>query len=117
MFRFKAKINFYLLIQFSQIGLVLSKNASLERFSKFKKVKDNAFFEIWKLTNLKSLSFVVCCLIVMFKSNERSEYSCIGLGDFFVFFSRKSLTFCLRSILIFRGLTGNFFLSSVHFHC
>ena len=47
----------------------------------------------------------------MFKSNERSEYSCIGLGDFFVFFfSRKSLTFCLRSILIFRGLTGNFFL-------
>ena len=37
-----------------------------------------------------------------FKSNERCEYSYIGLGDFFF---RESLKICSGSILIFRGLT------------
>ena len=30
-------------------------------------------------------------MVVMFKSNERSEDSYIGLADFFCFFSGKSL--------------------------
>ena len=43
---------------------------------------------------------------VFIKSNERSEYSHIGLADFCLFiFSRKSLKDCSLSILIFRGLT------------
>ena len=43
----------------------------------------------------------------------------IGLADFlFVFyFSGESLIICLRSILIFHGLSYDFFLSSVHFNC
>ena len=48
------------------------------------------------------------------KSNERSEYSFIGFADFFL---GKSLKICSRSILIFRGLTCDFFSSSVHFYC
>ena len=38
-----------------------------------------------------------------FKSNERSDDSYIGLGNFFVsfFFSGKSLKICSRSVLIF----------------
>ena len=50
----------------------------------------------------------------LFKSNERSEYSYIGLADFF---SGKRFKFCSRSVLIFRGLTCDYFLSSVHFYC
>ena len=52
----------------------------------------------------------------MIKSNKRNEYSYIGLAGFFVrfFFSGKSLRICSRSILIFRGLTFDFF-SSLHF--
>ena len=34
-----------------------------------------------------------------------------------IFFSGKSFKICSRSIMIFRGLTCDFFLSSVHFHC
>ena len=44
---------------------------------------------------------------VGFKSNEHSEYFYIGLGDFF--FSGKNTKICSRSILIFRGLTCDFF--------
>ena len=44
----------------------------------------------------------------IFKSNERGEGSYIGLADFFGFFSGKSLKF-IHSILIFRGLTYDFF--------
>ena len=40
------------------------------------------------------------------KIDERSEYSYVGLGDFF---SGKSLKICSRSILIFRGLICDFF--------
>ena len=48
-----------------------------------------------------------------FKSNERS----IGLGDYFFkyIFSGISRKTCSRSILIFRGLTCDYFLNSVHF--
>ena len=42
------------------------------------------------------------------KSTERSQYSYKGPGDFFCF-SGKSLKFCSRSILIFRGLTCDLF--------
>ena len=53
---------------------------------------------------------------VLFKSIERSEYSYIGLADFF--FLEKVLEFVhAQSVLIFRGLTYDFFLSSVHFYC
>ena len=56
-------------------------------------------------------------MLAVFKSNERSKDSYIGLADFFVvFFSGESLKVCSRSILIFRGLTCDF-LSSVHFYC
>ena len=56
-------------------------------------------------------------MVIVIKSNERIEYSYIGLADFFLFFSPgKSLQICSRSILIFRGLTCNFFLNSVHFY-
>ena len=52
------------------------------------------------------------------KSDERNEDSYIGLADFFLFFfSGKVLTICSRSILIFRSLTCDFFLSAVHFYC
>ena len=51
------------------------------------------------------------------KSNERSEYSYISLADFFLVFS-GSFKICSRSsILIFRGLTCDVLLSSVHFYC
>ena len=51
-----------------------------------------------------------------FKSNERSEYSYICLGEFFCFgFFIKKLIFCSRSVLILRGLTCDFFSSLVHF--
>ena len=46
-------------------------------------------------------------------SHEQSEFSYIGLGDFFVVFSGKVL-FTLN--FIFCSLTRDFFLSSVHFH-
>ena len=41
----------------------------------------------------------------LFKSNERSDYSYIGLADFF----QEKVKICSRSILIFRGLTCDFF--------
>ena len=44
----------------------------------------------------------------MIKSNECSEERS--------FFSGKSLEICSRSVLIFRGLTCDFVLRSVHFH-
>ena len=47
-----------------------------------------------------------------FFSNERSEYSYIGLGDFF--FQEKSKIWS-HSILIFRGLIFDLFISSLHF--
>ena len=53
----------------------------------------------------------------VFKSNVRSECSYIGLADFFLVFSVKSLNICSRSILIFRGLTCVFFLISAPFYC
>ena len=49
------------------------------------------------------------------KSKERSEYSCIGLADFFFFLEKVFI--CLPSILIFRGSTCDFFLSSFLFFC
>ena len=51
-------------------------------------------------------SFII---IIIINSNERSEYSYIGLADFF---SGKSLKICSRLVLIYRGLTSDFFLSS-----
>ena len=63
---------------------------------------------------LKGIQLHQDALKVVFKSNERSEYSYIGLADFFL---RKKSKICSRSILIFRGLTCDFFLSSVHFSC
>ena len=45
----------------------------------------------------------------MFKSNERSEDSYIGLADFFVFGSGKFFKICSRSFLIFRDLTCQLF--------
>ena len=59
----------------------------------------------------------VGAFLEVFKSNERSGYSNIGLADFFGFFRKKSFKICSRSVLIFRGLTCNFLLSSVHFFC
>ena len=57
-------------------------------------------------------------LQAVFKSNERSEDSYIGVGGFLFSFSLwKSLKICLRSILIFRGLNRDLFSSSVHFYC
>ena len=53
-----------------------------------------------------SASSSECSEYILVKSNERSEYSYIGLA---VFFSGKSLKRCSRSILIFRGLTCDFF--------
>ena len=54
---------------------------------------------------------------MFFKRNERSEYSFIGLADlFFVFFfAVNGLEICSRSILIFRVLTCDYFVNSVHF--
>ena len=51
------------------------------------------------------------------QSIERSEYYYIGLADFFGIFSGKSVRISSIAILIFRGLTCDFFLSSVFFHC
>ena len=60
------------------------------------------------------LNFFFVAWLVVFKSNERNEYSYRGLADFF---SGEILKICSRSIFIFRGLTCNYFLSSVHFFC
>ena len=49
---------------------------------------------------------------MLFKSNELSEYSYIGLADFFVvFFQKKVFKIRSRSVLIFRGLTCDFVIS------
>ena len=55
---------------------------------------------------VQAFLFRIFWAFVAIKSNERSEYSYIGLLKFF---------FCSRSILIFRGLTCDFTSSSVHF--
>ena len=49
------------------------------------------------------------CILEVFESNEQSEYSLIVLGDFFAIFFRKVLKICSRSVLIFGGLSFNFF--------
>ena len=51
--------------------------------------------------------FFASSVASVFKSNERSEDSYIKLADFF---SGESYKICSRSILIFRGLTCDFFL-------
>ena len=51
---------------------------------------------------------------ILVKSNERCEYSYIGLAGF-VF--RKMSYDLLTLNLIFRGLTYDSFSSLVHFHC
>ena len=50
---------------------------------------------------------------LVLRVDERSLDFHIGRHDFL----RKSHKICSRSILIFRGLTCDFFLSSVHFCC
>ena len=61
-------------------------------------------------------TFMWVLVVFLLKSNESSEYSYVGLGVFFwFFFSGNSLKICSRSILIFRGLSSDFFSSSVHF--
>ena len=57
---------------------------------------------------------------VFYKSNERSEYSCIGLGDFLFFFFQEKVTlnlFTLNFNFFFGDLTFDFFFSSFHFFC
>ena len=55
---------------------------------------------------------------MLVKSYESIEYSYIGRADFFFFFfSGNSIEICSRSVFIFRGLTFDFFISSVHFLC
>ena len=54
-------------------------------------------------------------LFCMFKSDvRRNDVYVVGLSDFF---SGKRFRICLRLFWIFRGLTCDFFFSSVHFHC
>ena len=54
---------------------------------------------------------------VPFKSNERCEYSYIGLSEFFC--SGKSLELCFDfcGLICVYGLTCDFVLISVHFFC
>ena len=53
-------------------------------------------FFLWHFCSIISDLFLLHSLTSLYlgKNNERSEYSYIGLGDFFVFFSGKSLKIC-----------------------
>ena len=61
---------------------------------------------------------VFYCLLSFIDFFHLSVGYVIGPGDFFLFFfSGKILKICLRSVLVFRGLTVGFFLSSPLFIC
>ena len=51
------------------------------------------------------------------KSNEHSEYSFIDLADFLLFFFQEKVFKFVHAVLIVRGLTCDFLLSSVHLLC
>ena len=54
--------------------------------------------------------WVVCFrIIIKIKINESIEYSYIGIADFFCFQEKVFRKICSRSVLIFRGLTCDFF--------
>ena len=74
------------------------------------------FFEFFfqeKSSNLFKLKIYKHYFVL--RIEERSEYSYIGLYDFFAFLG-KGPKICSRSNLIFRGLNFDFYLSSVHLH-